>query len=312
MLDLILFASVFAVYLLGGVTLGWYVGDRSRKIAAPLALIGLALTVFRTYLSYRPEMETAIFPFASYIYFSTWNTFTGAFLIVVVAKLSRGAWAKVRIGALGLTGLLGVMQCYLPFCVTADIRDMNNRVNPEGLVNQTTGYSCSPAATATLLRAIGIETTEREIARLSLTRPIFGTTLLGTYRALKIKAGEYGFKVKIVRCDRSRLKNLRKPLLLYTKFGYPHMNVLFAQSGDKLLVAEPERSFEKWNMDALDEHWSGIAIVIYLKSVEEEPSFFFNPQKWRRLAHSSYFRQFYIDHLRRLQNLLSDADTAWP
>ena len=295
--DYIIFTVILGTYILAGVSLGWYIGARGAKLWLPAALLALALTVFKTYLSYRPEIETALFPFADYIYFSTWNTFTASALILIVARVTRNRGARIRIALFALLGIVGLMHNNLPYFARARLNDIGDNVDSSGLVLQTTRYSCTPAAMATLLHSIGMETSEKEMARLSLTRPFFGTTLLGTYRALKIKAGQYGLKVRIVRCDKQRLRSLRKPLLLWTKFDNAHTNVLFAQSGDTLLIAEPESGFEFWNINSIDDYWYGIAVVLYRSSVEEEPRFFFRPALWEKYAYSPCFQKFHSDYM---------------
>ena len=82
--DYVIFWLILGGYILGGAALGWYIGKRSARAWVPLALLALVLTVFKTYLSYRPEIETALFPFGDYIYFSAWNAFTASVLILIV------------------------------------------------------------------------------------------------------------------------------------------------------------------------------------------------------------------------------------
>jgi hypothetical protein len=61
---------------------------------------------------------------------------------------------------------------------------------------QTTLSTCSDAAAATALRAVGIMTSEKEMAELCLTT-VAGTTDLGLYRGLKIKTDSSPYRVQI-------------------------------------------------------------------------------------------------------------------
>jgi hypothetical protein len=61
---------------------------------------------------------------------------------------------------------------------------------------QTTEYTCSPAAAATVLRAHGIQATEQEMAELCLTRR--GTTWPGLYRGLKLKTAGTKWDVEVL------------------------------------------------------------------------------------------------------------------
>lgn len=61
---------------------------------------------------------------------------------------------------------------------------------------QTTEFTCSPAAAATLLNAHGITASEQEMAELCLTRR--GTTWPGLYRGLKLKTQGTSWDVEVV------------------------------------------------------------------------------------------------------------------
>lgn len=61
---------------------------------------------------------------------------------------------------------------------------------------QTTEFTCSPAAAATVLRAHGIDASEQEMADLCLTRR--GTTWPGLYRGLKLKTAGTKWDVEVL------------------------------------------------------------------------------------------------------------------
>jgi hypothetical protein len=77
-------------------------------------------------------------------------------------------------------------------------------LTPYRICRQTTLHTCSAAAAATILTALGQQTTEAEMARLCLTREGTdwlglkreGTTWLGLYHGLSIRLRGSGFKVE--------------------------------------------------------------------------------------------------------------------
>lgn len=139
----------------------------------------------------------------------------------------------------------------------------------DGVVcRQTTFATCSPSAAATLLRAAGIETGEREMVELCLTGST-GTSMHGVYRGLKLKTAGTEWDVEPVTGDAEHLRRLGGPVLInvgiprgaqvdprYTKlWGWPpglrHTVVLFGFDGDKPIIADPSVGLERWDPDGL-------------------------------------------------------------
>lgn len=78
---------------------------------------------------------------------------------------------------------------------------LRGRIRSNGLAYQTSPDSCSAAAAATLLGHYGIQTDEREMAILSLTRQGYGTPTLGLFRGLALKGRERGLRVEFLNLE---------------------------------------------------------------------------------------------------------------
>jgi hypothetical protein len=142
---------------------------------------------------------------------------------------------------------------------------------------QTTESTCSAACAATLLKAHGIEATEREMADLCLTRK--GTLWQGLYRGLKRKTAGTDWDVEVVHGPFARLATLGKgPAILaagiprnaevagiYTeRYGWTpgewHSVLFFGFRGNGLVAMgdpSPGVGRENWTEEDLRVLWGG-------------------------------------------------------
>lgn len=146
---------------------------------------------------------------------------------------------------------------------------------------QTSGYSCTAAAAATLLRMNGIPAQESEMAELCLTRK--GTTWQGLYRGLKLKTAGHPFRVEIIECPLSELKDrLPAPAVISVGIdpdkpysseyvyawgwqpGMRHSVVLlgFHTARGRVAIADPSVGFEEWNARDMNTLWRGRAVCL--------------------------------------------------
>jgi hypothetical protein len=159
------------------------------------------------------------------------------------------------------------------------------RMWKDGVCRQTSSESCSAASAATLLHAAGIETSEREMADLCLTREN-GTSAAGIYRGLKLKTAGCGLRVEAFHCDIARLRDLaaQTPVLLTVELrkgahvdpryerdwgwtpGVAHTVVLFHfLPNGRIEIGDPDVGQETWNIEALRVLWHGDGIRIVRK-----------------------------------------------
>jgi len=160
------------------------------------ALASLVLLLAYTILLWdRPEL-TRLLPFSNTIVLGNWFPPLAVFLAAIAWRLVPGSVLRRTASTAALTGM-AFYSLIRPLTGGPPVCD--DRWTSDGFCMQTTGATCSAAAAATLLKLHGIDTTEREMAKLCLTRK--GTHWLGLYRGLKLKTSGTPWKVEVVACD---------------------------------------------------------------------------------------------------------------
>lgn len=142
--------------------------------------------------------------------------------------------------------------------------------------------TCSAAAAATLLAALGIDANEAEMARLCLTRG--GTTWLGMYHGLSIKLMGTGLKAKFFEGTLAQLAALSadRPVLLCCELsetvaamvpeyreadgwipGVSHTVVCFGEKNGTFFIGDPSQpSLERWDHRRMIDLWTGTGLTI--------------------------------------------------
>ncbi len=142
-----------------------------------------------------------------------------------------------------------------------------------GICRQTTTSSCSAAAAATALEAVGIHSSEREMCDLCLTH-VDGTTALGLYRGLKLKTATSQWDVRVVMCDAGELAHQPMPMIIsitdpgavsgLLSVGAGHSIVLFGFEEDgRARVGDPFTGRQIWSTGEMSRLYqgSGMALV---------------------------------------------------
>ncbi len=146
---------------------------------------------------------------------------------------------------------------------------------------QTTPYTCSAAAAATILNTIGLETTEQEMAELCLTRS--GTTWLGLYHGLATKLLGTKYQVEFFHGSIADIERSAQsaPILLcceldadvaemvpsYVNDGgwipeTAHSVVYFGSVRGLHIIGDPSRGYEAWKSQDLAALWTGDGLRI--------------------------------------------------
>lgn len=166
-----------------------------------------------------------------------------------------------------------------PECGDEWVRPNNTFLLP--VCRQTTKFTCSAAAAATVLNAFGIPATEQEMARLCLTRS--GTTWLGLYHGLSTKLLGTNLRVTFLEGEIQDLERhvSTSPILLCCRLdpqvaeqapeyvntggwipGTAHTVVYFGRIGDKHLIGDPSQGYEAWSTQDLSLLWTGTGLSI--------------------------------------------------
>ena len=133
--------------------------------------------------------------------------------------------------------------------------------NAAGLLQQTSGMSCSPTAAVMLLHRFGISSSEGEMAYLA------GTTLLGTdafnmARALDTKAQAHGLRVEVERSTYDEAVRRGEPFLAHIAGGVLGHAVTVAQmTPDGVVILDPATGQPyALTRQSFEAEWDGTAV----------------------------------------------------
>ena len=128
-------------------------------------------------------------------------------------------------------------------------------INTTGIVMQTTDYSCGPAALATVLQNMGINSTEEELKVLAGTDET-GTSMHGLSEAAKAKGlSATGMKLSV---DDLRPNNIVHVIL----DGEGHYSVVREVTNESVYLADPSKGNIELSREKFSEIYSGNALVI--------------------------------------------------
>ena len=220
------------------------------------------------------------------VYFTNFTLPGVAVLLVVMWRRAPDAGARGRALLLTPAALGAALWSYAWYFLPVPA-GLAGRADATGYCAQTSDDSCSAAAAVMLLHAHGIPASEAEMARLCLTRAGQGTTPLGLYRGLALKARKRGMVAALITArTASGRPALTTPAIVsiglsrlapqpvvarLAEFGWqpgPRHAVLFQQvkpTDDAIPVADPSYGRERWPVrdpEDLRWLWDGMALIL--------------------------------------------------
>jgi len=207
---------------------GWRAGAWPKKwatLAAGVFCLGLVVGAI---MSWRPEWmpEFLIRTTTAYLQGSWFAPFAlGLFFIAARQAVIRDEREGLKTRTVLFIKLLSALVLAISTIALVDRLDwysgvsadmsVEAKVDGDGVVRQSTGYTCGPAACATLLRLAGVDAnaTERQLAPLCITRRWDGATMLGMAAGLKTVAAPLGWHVRMVRPDWAAFCQMKMPVL---------------------------------------------------------------------------------------------------
>lgn len=270
--------SLVVLYL----TVRWTKPMTKRAVTLTGVLAALLIVAYLRFV-WNTAVLAKILPSSSIVVLSNWFPFVAAFLAGIT--WTHGYGTKKRRVIFGLTlysiAFFSMVEPILgkpPRCLN---EWQTHQQFPFPVCRQTSGYSCTAAAAATLLRMNGIPAQESEMAELCLTRR--GTTWQGLYRGLKLKTAGHPFRIEIIEGSLAELKRrIAGPAVIsvgidpdsaYSKEyiyawgwqpGMRHSVVLirFKPDRKRVTVADPSVGFEEWTSRDLKTLWRGRAVCL--------------------------------------------------
>ena len=234
----------------------------------PVALLSIASIGGLVLLQRRPDWEWSLFPHRlwAHVEHLSFLPFAALFFGIAWPRVPRPSTRRVLALFLGVVGGIVVLYCVARLFLTK-YDDLEGKVE-QGVHLQSTGYTCSAAAMATALTWRGIPATENEMATLSSTVPLYGTTDFLSAYALERKLAGLPYRVELRRLTWEELRQAPLPALVAMEWSTftGHMSVVLAfekyTGEDIVLLGDPAKERYILRKGQFLERWYGYAILI--------------------------------------------------
>ena len=231
-------------------------------IGAALALVPIILKML---FSFFPLIEARFMPVKFYpvIQMEFWLPFP----VLFFALASHLVPARSRSAILIVVGIMFTVVVQQTFWHLGepDIYAYKGKMI-EDVCHQTSPETCGAASMVTLLNTMGIQATEGEMARLSMTAPRKGLTPHQAAYGLKSKLGQLRrpeqFAVRVPKLK--DLYDLSGPFLAGIRLSSleNHMICVLETARDVLVVGDPlSLGPQNWSWKQFEKRWSGVVIV---------------------------------------------------
>jgi len=229
------------------------------------ALLALIPVLLKMIFCFFPLLEARIMPIA--LYPSIQKDFWLPFMVLFFAFTSHIVpWRNRRAVLLTvlILSLVVVQQTFWHLRKPAIYG--YDGIFVDGVCRQSSFETCGAAAMTTMLNAMGIKTTEGEMAGLSMTAPGMGVSPHQAAYGLQKKLSQLGRpeQVALMVPEVKELHRIPTPFLAGVKFSprTNHMVCVLETGEDYLIVGDPISSGrKKWPWQRFEEFWSGIVVA---------------------------------------------------
>jgi predicted double-glycine peptidase len=196
--------------------------------------------------------------------------FLALFVIFIVMSLCG---IKRKRNLLMIISAVPAIAVSLCFCVIyfgpsiwirQELKHLKTTISKDGICKQTTGYTCGPAAAVTILRQLGIEAQESELAIASKCTIKNGTTNEMLASAIKKLYGKKGIDCSIRHFDSiDQLKDIC-PMIAAIKLSpvVGHYTVVLEVTDDKVITGDPGYGKKEWSCENFKKKWYSDGIII--------------------------------------------------
>ncbi len=215
---------------------------RARAVAwKSAATVATVAALLWPLMRWHPAHALALLGAPVMMYIEVTGMIPAVLLLFTIASVHVRRLSERRLSIL----LVVVCGLYFVRCglwmVRPPVPDLGATSVRDGVCLQSTPYTCVAASLVTLLRAHGVDATETEMARLSDTEVGGGATDTRALRALERKLAGRPLEIRYEVMDYERLRHIRMPCLVSTKFGYfvSHMVPVLAAHEGEVALGDP-------------------------------------------------------------------------
>jgi len=257
----------FVTLTIGAAPVGWWIGGRPRVVWIPAAVLGLAGTIVFPIIARRPDLLLQLYPSREFAAIDpVWFVpFAVGFLGVAARQVDRRS-TRIAVGVLSSFLVLLGAGSALWVVAGADI-ELRHSVDEEGVVRQTTYYTCGAAATATLCRRLGVPTTEAEMARRTGVVPGCGTTMVKVYWALQDMLGDRVERIRLLHAPELLPGAVPTPCVadLRLSIALNHLVLVREVRADCVVIEDPVHGLQRLPLSEARDLWSGSIVAIDLR-----------------------------------------------
>ena len=172
-----------------------------------------------------------------------------------------------------LISMVPAIGVSLWFCVTYfgpsiwirhELRNLQTTFSKDGICKQTTGFTCGPAAAVTVLRQMGVEAQESDLAIASKCNLKNGTTYENLASAIKKLYGKKDIDCSIRNFDSiNQLKEIC-PMIAVIKLSsaVDHYTAVLEVTEDKVIAGDPIVGKKEWTYEDFRKKWRFVGIII--------------------------------------------------
>jgi predicted double-glycine peptidase len=249
--------------LIAAFKLGHAIGKRSRRAATVGSVCCAVLIVSKAYFHHHPEVEFDLIPFAGYAHVQAWWPFFFA-LLLFGSGIAQTPRRREKIALALLSGILFLSVIYKGWATVRDVDRLMALTNQQNVILQSTKFCCGAAAAATLLTRIGIDTDEREMARLAGTNHVTGTEEIAVALGLRRKLAGSGRRAMIIRADWDEIRRLNGPAMANIRLSFlqDHWVVILDTTPDTVTIADPSTGIQSMSRNRFLAQWLGMLVFV--------------------------------------------------
>jgi hypothetical protein len=230
-----------------------------RRTSAAVMAAGGAVILFKAVVKNRPVWEAAAFPFPDYVKYQGFvlylgvAVFFGACLAWLAGRRERPMLALLGVVAMAHSGFANAWL--IDRTEYGEERFADASLHCE----QSTMFTCGPAACVSALAHCGVRVSERQMAALCLTGED-GSGIFNVYRGLTLALEGTPWRARLRKISPVEIADGRKVAVLCLDV---HAIAFVGEGGDRLLVHDPLRGNPiRESAKNLNESHSGAAVVI--------------------------------------------------
>ena len=189
-----------------------------------------------------------------------------AMLLMTLSPRLPSRGQKTLIAALALIAALktAVLPFLGPILVRSQMVSIETEIDAEGVCRQTSPYTCGPAAAVTVLRRLGFEADEGEIAIHAGTGPTTGTPADMLCRAIHQLFGDRGIECRYRQFDSVADLNRSGLTIALVKLNFfmDHYVAVRRVTDEHVVVADPLMGQRRLSHADFEKRWRGSGIQV--------------------------------------------------